>query len=171
MFYLINDKDGLFKESILVNAMNLKSLEVTTATDDDDFDVKFTHKGQEDETVFGYNDNEIFNVDSVISKIASMKKWQFDNPFIILTDIENVNTIIENFGSNSKLLSKMTTILINIHDIGLVYEDEDEFILTTAHKNFTISESPEEVLQLIEAKLSITEIPTLDSKQIIKNKL
>ena len=162
MFYLINEKDGLFGEMVLVNAINLQSLEVETDNDKEESEVIFRHK--HDENSISFDSNNIFNVNKVINNIADMKQWYFENPYIVLSDIENVENIQHVFGKNSELCSKLSTILINIYDIGLVYEEDGQYILTTPEKNFTIGESPEEVLSFIKEKIITLE--NVDDKRL-----
>lgn len=169
MFYLINQKDGLFDQNILVNALNLKSIEVSTGGDDDNYDVIFTHL--DDDTTFSFEPESIFNVDQVIHEISQLKPPVYFNNFIVVTDIDNIDNIQDRFGHNSQLMGKATTILININDINLVYEEDNQFILNTHHKNFTIQESPEDVLNLIKFKIIPEETPVLDIKTQWKTKL
>lgn len=168
MFYLINQKDGLFDQSILVNGLNLKSIEVSTG--DDNYDVIFTHL-DDDNTTFSFVPESIFNVDQVIHEISQLKPPVYFNDFIVVTDIDNIENIQDRFGHNSQILGKATTILININEINLVYEENDQFIINTSHKNFTIQESPEAVLNLIKFKIVPEETPVLDSKTQWKTKL
>lgn len=161
MFYLINEKDELFGEMVLVNAMSLQSLEVETEEDKSELDVIFRHNN--DENSFTFSGDNIFNVNKVIQNIAEMKAWHFENPYIVLNDIENTQNISHVFGKHSELHSKVSTILVNLYEIGLVYEEDGQYILTTSEKDFTIKESPEEVFNLIREKVIFPE--QADNKQ------
>lgn len=92
-----------------------------------------------------------------------MKAWHFENPYIVLNDIENTQNISHVFGKHSELHSKVSTILVNLYEIGLVYEEDGQYILTTSEKDFTIKESPEEVFNLIREKVIFPE--QADNKQ------
>lgn len=167
MFYLINEKDKFYDGSILVNALNLKTIEVCTG--DDSYDLIFTHHN--DDTLFSFKPEELFNVDQVIHNISELKPPVYSNHFIVVTDIGNIENIEERFGSQSDLMHKATTILININDINLAYQNNNEFILDTSNKNFSIKESPEEIFNLIQFKIVPEIPPVLDTKSYLKTKL
>lgn len=160
MFYLIDEKDGLFGEKILVNALNLKGIEIITG--DEDYSVRFSHK--DDEKFFTFDPNHIFNVNQVITEIANHSSVQYNNNFLVVTDLENINSISSRFGHFSNIIHKTSKILININDFGMVYEDDGTYVITTAEKNMTIQESPEEVYQQLLAKIVTVEHNTVDNK-------
>ena len=149
MFYLISKKDGLNGSEFLVNAMNLKSLEVMTANAE--YEVIFTHR--ETNNTFNFEPRKMFNVGQVMEEITALPEVQYINPFICVTDIENINTVKESFGHDVDMIEKVSRILIKMSEISLVYEDDGSFVIATESKNFTIKESPQEVMELIEAKI------------------
>lgn len=149
MFYLINEKDGLSGDGILVNALNLKCIHVSTSSKR--FDINFKHKTEEKS--FSYSPEEIFNVDNLIQNISQLTNIEYSNNFIVLTDIENIKYINENFQKKLYLHNKVITILMNINEIELVYNDKGHYILSTCYRDFHIKESPEEVFCLIKNKI------------------
>lgn len=167
MFYLIEEKDDLFEQKILVNGMNLKSIEVITG--DNDYSVVFTHN--DDDTSFDFEPNSLFDVNQVISELASQKPIEYNNPFIVVTDLDNINSISNRFGHFSPIISKASKILVNIYDFGLVFEKEGKYIISTATKNITIQESPEEVYQQLVSKIIKTDNNVVDTTPQWKKKL
>lgn len=149
MFYLIDEKDELFDQKILVNSLTLKSIEVVTG--DDDYSVVFTNNN--DDTCFDFEPNALFDVNQVISEIATHPTKHLNNSFIVVTDLDNINSISNRFGHSSPIIRKANKILVNIYDFGLVYEKEGEYIITTAEKNIKIQESPEEIYQQLASKI------------------
>lgn len=148
MFYLIDEKDGLYGQKILFNADNLKSLEVTTGKNGFNLCFNFQNETQS----FSFDPEKIPNVNQIIENIVQMSEQTYSNKFIVLKDIQNVRTISGRFGRNSHILDHATSILINIHEIGLVYEHEGEYVMTIDVKNFAIAESPEKVFHMIQSK-------------------
>lgn len=148
MFYLIDEKDGLFNQKILVNSNNLKSIETVTGQK---FSVRFSHANEEN--LFVFEPKDIFDVDNVITEIAQQQPVTFKNDFIVVTDIENIQNISKLLGEFSPVINKASKILINIHDLGLVYEKEGKYIITTSGKNITIEESPELIYQQLMHKI------------------
>lgn len=151
MFYLIDEKDGWNKEFILVNAVNLTSIVVQTGTGN--FNLTFTHKSEENS--FSYKPQEILNVDNIIRNIVNLTECSYNNNFLALTDIGNIEIITKRFGKNSELLSKISTFLININDIQLIYKDNKKYIVATEKENFPIKESPKEVFDMIQRKIVV----------------
>lgn len=149
MFYLMDKKDGLHEGSILINTASLKSLEVTTGKGN--YCICFNFKGEEQ--LFSFKPQDLPDIADVIDYISQNPEPEYFNHFIKVTDSENVKGISNRFGKNSDILTKASFILININEIGLVYQNEEGYILTTDTKNYHISESPKEVFDMIQSKM------------------
>ena len=165
MFYLIDEKDEFFNGKLLVNALNLETIEVATNGKPE---VVFRHFN--DENMFAFNESELFNVDEVIQNISELTPEQYSNPFIVVTDQQNIDF----YSHDSKIRKKVSKILVNIESIGIVYEKDYEYILTTKNQNFTIKESPEEVFFLIQEKIinnNLNNTDSVESKSSLKHKM
>lgn len=173
MFYLISKKDGC-NQDILINGLNLKSIEVSTG-DKKSWNLVITHQDGE-MSEFGFKPEEIFDVSNVLRNIASIHQNKLINPFIVLTDIDNVEEAIDRFGKNSSIPNKVSSILVNIEDIQIAYlDDDDNFILSTNSDNFTVKESPQLIYDLICEKIIPLDFNeanrSVEQKLGIKNRL
>lgn len=168
MFYLIDEKDGWTEEGILVNSSNLTSIVVQTGKGN--FDLVFTYKSKENS--FDFNPQEIFNVDNIIRNVVNLSECSYNNNFIAFTDVSNIEIIIERFGPNSELLSKIGTFLLNINDIQLIYKDDEGYIIATEEQNFNIKDSPKEVFDMIQKKIVVNlPINSVENKLELRNRL
>lgn len=167
MFYLITEKDGLIDDQILVNINNLKSIEVVTGKGN--YSVRVTHK--DSEIAFVFDPKKIFDVNHVITEIAQQSPMTFNNNFIVVTDVDNITNISNNFGRSSEIIDKASKILININDFGVVYDSNNEYIITIANKKITIKESPEEIYQQLLSKIVKKESTISDNKSQWKKTL
>lgn len=71
MFYLITQDLGIHGESMLINTISLKSIEVSTG--DKYFDLIVTHYN--DINKFSFKPENLINVDTIISDITQLKTW------------------------------------------------------------------------------------------------
>lgn len=166
MFYLVNEKNNLSNESILINAHNLEAMETVTESRDD---LELTFHFANETFSFSFNENNFPHADQIIQEISELTPKAYTTPFIVLTDIENINTFKElNF--NPKILKKAISILVKINDIYLVCEKDNEYYLHTSQLKLTIKESPEEVFKLIQFHIQ-QENSVLNKKTQLKEQL
>lgn len=166
MFYLITQDLGIHGESMLINTISLKSIEVSTG--DKYFDLIVTHYN--DINKFSFKPENLINVDNIISDITQLKTCSYINNFIALTDIENRDTINKQYGTQSILHNKASTLLINIEDISIVSESKKHYCLHTHNQKFIIKESPKEVFDIISQKIIVPQ-QMVSQQQSVLNKL
>lgn len=148
MFYLIDEKDGLENETILVNIQSLKLMEVLTSKKEPTINLSFRFSEEEDSR-FNFHKDACFNVNQVMKNMETVEEVSYKNHLISLTDSENIRSLHK----EQFYFHKFSNLLVNIHSIQIAYCSDHNFILITKERNLYVQESPSEIFTIIQNKI------------------
>ena len=137
MFYLIDEKDGLKSEAILINVKNLKFMETMTQRKSSEVSVAF-HFSEDECARFSFDKDSCFNVNDVMRKMEDLEDVTYKSNVICLTDSQNVLSL----QNEQFYLHKFSNILMNLDSIQIVYFLHGHFKVITKERNVQVKESP-----------------------------
>lgn len=162
MFYCINNDTN---NQILVNSLKIKRLEVATGKNDWAILFNFGEK----KISFDFKPSNIINIYDIMNDISNLLPYTFDNPFITITDKDNIISAKSRLDSDEKI-KQASYMLINCLDIILVsYNPTGKCYNIYFENNDTVRtlDSPSEIFYKINMKISNLDTISLNEKQLV----